>query len=95
MAGLAGIIISGVSCEEKNPENELLNPCSDLSQLSESDLEARRKFNYLEQTPDKNKACSECNLYLPSKETAQCGSCTLLKGPVMAIGICIYWTPAT
>jgi hypothetical protein len=66
--GTCGIIISGVSCEEKNPENELLNPCSDLSQLSESDLEARRKFNYLEQRQTKTRHVLNVTCIYPVKK---------------------------
>ncbi|MBL7700346.1 MAG: high-potential iron-sulfur protein [Chitinophagaceae bacterium] len=98
MAVMAGITISGIGCDEKKPDNETPvdnNPCSHLSGLSESDLDARKKFNYADKSPDKNKTCVTCNLYIPGKENAQCGSCMLFKGPVMAAGTCIYWTPAT
>ena len=98
MAVLATITISGIKCGEEKPAHESpasSDSCADLSGLSESDLEARKKFNYVDQSPDKNKECSNCNLYIPDKENTQCGTCILFKGPVMVTGACIYWTPAT
>lgn len=68
------------------------DPCTDLSDIGENDLKARKKFNYVDESPDKNKTCDQCKLYLPSEDLS-CGQCMLFKGPVKAGGSCTYWAP--
>jgi hypothetical protein len=69
--------------------------CNDLSGISDNDIKARKQFNYVEVSSDKNKTCSLCNLYLPPQEGSLCGGCMLFKGPVHATGSCTYWTQKT
>ena len=69
------------------------DPCSDLSDVPESDVELRRKFAYVKDSPIADNHCNNCNLYLPPKDTSPCGSCMLFKGPVNSNGYCTYWAP--
>ena len=69
------------------------DPCNDLSGVSESDLELRKKFAYVKESPISDNQCNNCNLYLPPKDAAACGGCLLFKGPVYPSGYCTYWAP--
>lgn len=87
-------------CARKNTEEEAksnpptsADPCSDLSGVSENDLELRKKFAYVKESPIADNQCNNCNLYLPAKEDMPCGGCMLFKGPVHASGYCTYWAP--
>jgi hypothetical protein len=73
-------------------KKEIGNSCGDFSGVSDNDIEARKKFNYVEVGPLKNKTCVICNLYIPQKTGSECGGCMLFKGPVRPTGSCTYWT---
>jgi hypothetical protein len=79
-------------CGNKEKETNSNNPCSDLANLSESELKARNKFNYIAESKDKTKTCDHCNLYIPSSDVS-CGTCMLFKGSVKPGGSCTYWAP--
>ena len=84
----------GKSNEKMEPDAGASNdPCSDLSGVSENDLELRTKFAYVKESPIVDNQCSNCNLYLPPKEGGACGGCLLFKGPVYPSGYCTYWAP--
>jgi len=87
-------------CREKKVEDkskasasDTQDPCGDLSDLPENDLELRRKFAYVKESPVPDSHCNNCNLFLPSKSASPCGSCMLFKGPVDPSGYCTYWAP--
>ncbi|MEP6596540.1 MAG: hypothetical protein ABJA71_11375 [Ginsengibacter sp.] len=93
-----GLIARGCnnkSIEKKEKDNTSVDPCTDLSELNDNDLAARKNFNYVDVSTLKNKTCSQCNLYIPSKSRGSCGKCMLFKGPVQSIGSCTYWTQKT
>ncbi|MBL7697526.1 MAG: high-potential iron-sulfur protein [Chitinophagaceae bacterium] len=82
-----GLLFPG--CGNNNQDED---PCGDLSKVSENDLKVRKKMAYVDEAPNKNKTCSNCNLFLPSSD-ASCGKCLLFKGPVKSNGTCAYWAP--
>ncbi len=84
-----------VACndEKKTEEKVSLDPCNDFSKVSEGDLKNREKLGYVKVSPVHASNCSNCQLYLPYKETPGCGNCQLFKGPVLAEGYCTYWAP--
>jgi hypothetical protein len=96
---LLGIALIAGGCNSNKPEvkedksNISTDPCSDLSEIGEKDLEIRKKLNYVEVSTLKNKICDQCNLYIPPKSENACGGCMLFKGPVQPGGTCTYWTP--
>lgn len=67
--------------------------CEDLSGVSENDRQIREKAAYVTVSPQPEKTCSNCHLYLPPSEGKACGGCMLFKGPVLASGYCTYWVP--
>lgn len=72
---------------------EPLDPCTDFSQLTETDLKARQKMGYVKQSPIVDSKCQNCQLFLPLKDSPACGKCQLFKGPVLADAYCTYWAP--
>ncbi len=60
--------------------------CTDTSGLAPADAAARTDQNYLDTTPDPNRACSSCTHWLPAAEG--CGGCAVLKGPINENGTC-------
>jgi len=94
-----GIVsISGVfhACGGNTASNEKdpnVDPCTDFSDVPESDLKLRKSLGYVESSPQEESQCNNCNLWLPISEESPCGKCTLFKGPVLAEGYCTYWAP--
>lgn len=67
--------------------------CSDLSGISEEEIEKRKRLGYVEETPIPDNRCGNCKLYLPPGEGESCGTCSLFKGPVEENGYCTYYAP--
>ncbi|WP_374756116.1 high-potential iron-sulfur protein [Dyadobacter frigoris] len=47
----------------------------------------------MKQSPSPESHCSNCQLWLPKKDSKDCGNCQIFKGPVYAQGYCTYWAP--
>jgi hypothetical protein len=93
---LLSIGLTSNACDTKNATKEYkkqLDSCDDFSEVSEVELEKRKKLAYVKQTNDATKPCNSCKLFLPPKPGEKCGSCQLFKGPVDANGSCTYWAP--
>ena len=97
---LVTILFVFSKCREKNVEDKSnvssgdnQDPCSDLSGVPENQVELRKKFAYVKESPIADNHCNNCNLYLPPKSGDACGSCLLFKGPVNPSGYCTYWAP--
>jgi hypothetical protein len=73
-------------------QDELKNPCDDLSKVSAEEISKRKKLAYVSQSPVEDKQCSNCNLFIPAPDKP-CGACLLFKGPVSPEGHCAYWAP--
>jgi len=68
--------------------------CTDLSGLTEQEVTMRTTtYKYVDQTPDPEKACHLCALFVPAAEGAACASCNLVKGPIDPNGTCISFAP--
>ena len=94
-AGMAVVRCSDGKSEENaaHETSASADPCSDLSGVSENDVELRKKFAYVKESPIADNQCNNCNLYLPPKTQGLCGGCMLFKGPVYSSGYCTYWAP--
>ena len=88
-------LYSGCGTKESPPKKEQsknsIDPCDDLSGLSESDIKTRVGLGYVKQSPQQNMQCNNCNLFLPPTKDKKCGGCLLFKGPVDAEGYCTNW----
>ncbi|MEF8816316.1 MAG: high-potential iron-sulfur protein [Salinibacter sp.] len=73
--------------------------CSDLSSLSDAQKQRREQqvkaLNYVEESPEPNKNCANCQLYQQEKYGSGCGGCQLFPGPVAAEGYCASWAAQT
>lgn len=65
--------------------------CNDLSGLTEQEKQMRGALQYVEVSPDPEKRCDNCQLYIAPEEGVACGSCKILKGPVAPGGHCTSW----
>ena len=64
--------------------------CTDTSGLTEQELATRENLGYVDESPDPEKLCSNCEFFLPAGEN-ECGGCTLIKGPIHPDGYCNSW----
>lgn len=67
--------------------------CSDLSGLSEADVQMRQTLQYVEASADPEKTCANCMLFVAPEEGAACGGCQIIKGPIAPGGFCTSWSP--
>jgi len=69
---------------------EALN-CNDTSGLTEGQRSTRTSLGYVEASPHgATKNCANCNFYTAAAAN-QCGSCTLIQGPINPSGYCNSW----
>ena len=66
--------------------------CSDPQQLTESEMSMRASLQYTDQTRDPAKACGGCAYFHRAADTADCGNCQILNGPVPVKGHCTSWS---
>jgi hypothetical protein len=96
---LAGSALWFYGCSPKTEEKKSAEKaapadyCNDFSNVSENDLDARKKLGYVKESPIPESQCGNCQLWLPPKPGVDCGNCQLFKGPVMTKAYCTYWAP--
>jgi hypothetical protein len=66
--------------------------CVNPDELSDSVQSMRESLEYTDAAADAKQACNGCALFMPAKDTAGCGHCEVLAGPVNAKGHCVSWT---
>lgn len=71
------------------PAAAAVDPCTDTTGLTETDLTLRRNLNYIEETTIAEQRCDNCQLYKAPENG--CGGCLLFAGPVTAAGWCSSW----
>lgn len=79
------------SDEEEKKQGKSDDPCDDLSNVSAGEIEKRQKFGYVKKSPDQERFCTKCSLYIPPVSDKDCGGCLLFKGPVHPKGSCIQY----
>ncbi len=90
--GSSWVLTACMGCRAK-PEAPNFTSCNDFSQLTDDDLQIRKRFGYVEVSPIEESNCLNCNLWLPAKDEVKCGGCQLFAGPVQDLGYCTYWAP--
>jgi hypothetical protein len=78
---------------DKNSETTS-DPCGDLTGLTGPEIEVRKNFDYVSQTPYPDKRCNNCKLWIAPKKGEVCGGCKIIKGPINPDGHCTAWVPA-
>lgn len=75
-------------------EGEANESCDDLSGLTPEEIQAREEvFQYVDQTPNPEQRCNNCQFWQPDEAGGFCGGCQILAGPVHPEGYCISWAP--
>ena len=69
------------------------DPCSDTSGLTEQQKQTREQFDYVAETPNPEKRCDNCALWVKPEGDNPCGGCTLVQGPIHPAGYCTAWAP--
>ena len=85
---------SGKKIKNKK-QSDSVDPCSDLSGVSDQELDKRRRFGYTTKSPVPGSFCGNCALYIPAAAENDCGGCLLFKGPVYAEGHCAQYAVKT
>ncbi len=67
--------------------------CTDTSGLTEQELTMRTTLQYVDASPDREKACGLCALYVAAVAGQNCGTCTIIKGPIHPKGTCTSFAP--
>lgn len=105
-AGLgAGVFLSacGGDAETEAPEvvedseggltpNQAGVDCTDVTGLTEEEIQVRETLQYVDNSPFPEKVCDNCHFWQPAEAGASCGGCQILKGPVAPGGYCTSWT---
>lgn len=96
VAAFVGVSLAGCnqngSVRKADKNAKAVDPCNDLSGVSEKDIKSREKLGYVNESPIADMTCNKCNLWLPPGAGKQCGGCMLFNGPVYPSGYCTYWT---
>lgn len=64
------------------------DPCTDLSDLSEAQVQLRDSFGYVDHSDDPDLACDVCEYWIEPSTGGICGGCTLMAGPIHPAGTC-------
>jgi hypothetical protein len=67
------------------------DPCSDLSGLSEAEIQGRESLNYVAETPNPDERCDNCALWIEPEDGSPCGGCSIMAGPIHPAGWCSAW----
>ena len=67
--------------------------CTDTSGLTEMELTMRNTLQYVDASPDREKACGLCALFVAAVAGQNCGTCTIIKGPIHPKGTCTSFAP--
>jgi hypothetical protein len=90
----AGSILSACSTEgeeEAVPAEGPAIDCTDLSGVSEADIQTRQSLGYVELSTEADKNCLNCVQYTPAEMEGECGTCALIVGPINPEGYCTSW----
>jgi hypothetical protein len=79
---LAAAVVS--ACGKKTEPDS----CQDVTALSDADKATRSALQYVDKGPEKDRHCAVCTYWQAPKDVAQCGGCTLVKGPIHPNGFC-------
>ena len=92
-----GLSLLSLSCDRSTPKvvkkQDLLEPCTDLSDLNDTELETRQQLAYVNQSSFSDRTCVNCKLFIKTDKSLSCGSCLVIKGPVEDSGYCTVWAP--
>jgi hypothetical protein len=90
-AGVAGALLPVVTACGK----ALPIACSSEDGLSDGEKAERAAMAYVDVASDRTRMCESCQQWLPPAESAHCGACKVMKGPIHPRGSCKVFSPAS
>ena len=90
-AAIAPAVLTACGGEES--EGGALS-CTDTSGLSEAQTATRSSQEYVDSSPNADQNCANCNFFTAG-QAGQCGSCTVIQGPIHPDGYCNLWAAAS
>ncbi|QQR90160.1 MAG: high-potential iron-sulfur protein [Myxococcales bacterium] len=75
------------------PEAPKALDCSSTTGLAPADLATRNALKYVDSSPDAQKNCANCALFVAPTQEGGCGSCQVVKGTINPKGYCNSWAP--
>lgn len=64
--------------------------CTDTSSLTPQELTTRQSQAYTDSSPHADKHCNNCRFFTAGQAN-QCGTCTVIRGPIHPDGHCSLW----
>lgn len=94
--GLIGITAVGAgalltACGGGGSEKATVDPCNDLTGLTQGDLDMRNNLEYVTASTVEGQNCANCQLLKAPEGGSSCSGCLLFKGPVTQEGWCKSW----
>lgn len=86
---VAPVVLSACGGEE----SEALT-CTDTSGLTPAQIATRESQHYVDASPNPDQRCSNCNFFTAG-QAGQCGTCTVIQGPIHPDGYCNLWAAAS
>lgn len=80
----------GIGTEETAAANGNFS-CTDTSGLTEQEIQMRENAEYVDETPNPDQYCANCQLYEEPVGDEQCGGCQVIQGPIHPDGYCTLW----
>jgi hypothetical protein len=68
-----------------------VDPCSDLTGLSEGEKSFREESGYVAETSDPARRCDNCAFWESPPAGSTCGGCLVMAGPIAAAAYCDLW----
>lgn len=68
--------------------------CTDTSGLTDAQIQQRENTNYVDDSPNPDQVCGNCQLFTQPEAGAQCGGCQVVPGPIHPQGYCDLWVAA-
>jgi hypothetical protein len=85
-----GILLQ--KCSNSKTDEDL---CSDVSKLTQDEIQTRQEFGYVAKSPYPEKLCDNCELWIKPEEGKFCGGCEIMEGPIHPKGYCTAWAAMT
>lgn len=68
--------------------------CTDVSNLTEQEIQTRESLEYVDDSPHAEKKCNNCQFFEAPDAGEQCGGCQVVPGPIHPQGHCTSWVAA-
>lgn len=85
----------GAAAVDLAADEENALSCTDVSNLTEEQIQTRKSVQYVDDSPNEEKQCNNCRLFEPPDATEECGGCQVVPGPIHPQGYCTSWVSAT